>query len=230
VLELRDPFSSTSHLLTALWAVFATLVMWRLTVKRPERVAPIIVYGLSMVLLYTASGTFHGVPYLPSSPEGRFFQKLDQSAVYLLIAGSVTPAIAILLEGAWRKWFLRMMWALAFAGVACMWLLPKAPHAAIVGFYLGLGWLCVLPTVQFYRAVGWRAMNWVWIGAGFYTLGAIFDLAHWPVIIPGQLQWHEMLHMCDVCASLALFIFVIRYVIPYQKAPATDRVLAKAAA
>jgi hemolysin III len=123
-----------------------------------------------------------------------------------------------------------MMWSLALAGVACMWLLPKAPHAAIVGIYLGLGWLCVLPTVQFSRAVGWRAMNWVWIGAGFHSIGAVCELTHWPVIIPGVLQWHEVLHLCHVCASLALFIFVIRYVIPYQKAPAARTDLAKAAA
>ena len=36
VLELRDPVSSASHLLTALWAVFATLMMLRLT--PPDRV------------------------------------------------------------------------------------------------------------------------------------------------------------------------------------------------
>ena len=116
--ELRDPVSSASHLLTALWAVFATLVMCRLAAQRPGRLVPVVVYGLSMVLLYTASGTFHGLPYPASTPEGRFFQKLDQSAVYLLIAGSVTPAIAILLEGAWRRRFLMVMWGLALSGVA----------------------------------------------------------------------------------------------------------------
>jgi hemolysin III len=181
-----------------------------------------------MVLLYTASGTFHGLHY-ETPEERRFFQKLDQSAVYFLIAGSVTPAIWILLEGAWRKWFLCVMWALACAGVACMWLLPKAPHAAIVGFYLGLGWLCVIPTPMYYRAVGWRAMNWVWVGAAFYTAGAIFDLAHWPVIVPGVLQWHEVLHLCDIGGSLAFFLFTVRYVLTYQKA-APVPCLTKAAA
>jgi hemolysin III len=219
VTELRDPVSSASHLLTALWAVFATLVMCRLAAQRPGRLVPVAVYGLSMVLLYTASGTFHGLHY--DTPEQkRLFQKLDQSAVYLLIAGSVTPAIAILLEGAWRRRFLLVMWSLALAGVACMWLLPKAPHWAIVGIYLGLGWLCVLPTPHFCRAVGWRAMNWVWAGAGFYSLGAVCELAHWPVIVPGWVQWHEVLHFCDTAGSLCVFLFVVRHVIAYRPAVA----------
>src|SRR5262245_52766408 len=105
--------------------------MLRLTARRPARLVPLAVYGLSMVLLYTASGTFHGLHY--DTPEQkRFFQKLDQSAVYLLIAGTYTPVLCILLSGAWRTWFLRMVWGLALAGVAAMWLLPKAPHSAIV--------------------------------------------------------------------------------------------------
>jgi hemolysin III len=215
VIELRDPISSSSHLLTALWAVFATLVMYRLTARRPSRLVPVLVYGLSMVLLYLASGTFHG-RYYDNDEQRRFFQKLDMSAVYLLIAGTYTPVLAILLTGAWRTWFLRMVWLCALAGIASLWVLPKAPHAAMVGFYLGLGWLGVLPVPLYYRAVGWRAMNWVWVGAGFYSLGAICELTQWPVIVPGWLQAHEVLHFCDTAGSMVFFLFMVRYVIPHE--------------
>ncbi|MBY0459972.1 MAG: hemolysin III family protein [Gemmataceae bacterium] len=214
---LRDPLSSTSHLLTAAWAVFATLVMFRLTRRRPGRLVPVVVYGLSMVALYLASGTFHGVPYPKGDDRWRFFQKIDQSAVYLLIAGTYTPVLAILLAGGWRRWFLRLVWGLAFAGVACMWLLPKAPHWAIVGIYLALGWVGIIPVPLYYRAVGWRAMNWVWAGAGLYTAGAVFELARWPVVIPGVFGFHEVLHLCDTAASVVFFLFVVRYVIPYER-------------
>jgi hemolysin III len=217
VTDLRDPVSSASHLLTALWAVFATLVMLRLTARRPERLLPVVVYGVSMVLLFLASGTFHGLHY--DTPEQkRFFQKLDMSAVYLLIAGTYTPVLAIVLTGAWRAWFLRMVWLMALAGVGCLWLLPKPPHAAMVSFYLGIGWLGILPLPVYYRALGWRAMNYVWVGAAFYSAGAICELAEWPVIVPGWVQWHEVLHFCDTAASVTFFLFVVRYVIPFRAA------------
>lgn len=222
--ELRDPVSSVSHLLTAAWAVFATLVMLRLTTHRPGRRVPVLVYGTSMVLLFLASGTFHALHF--QSPERRrLFQMLDKSAVYLLIAGTYTPIVAILLTGAWRKWILGVVWLIAVAGVACIWLLPEDPqkpdavHAAIVGMYLGLGWIGILPLPLYYRAIGWRAMNWVWAGAGLYTLGAVCELTQWPVIVPGWFQAHEMLHVTHSAASLVFFLFVVRYVIPYQPKP-----------
>ena len=222
--ELRDPVSSVSHLLTAAWAVFATLVMLRLTTNRPGKFVPVLVYGASMVFLFLASGTFHGLHYNGDAEQRRFFQKIDQSGVYLLIAGTYTPVIGILLHGAWRTWFLRMVWLLAVAGVSCMWLMPEAPHAAIVGIYLALGWIGIIPLPLYYRAVGWRAMNWVWIGAGLYSIGAICELTRWPVIIPGLVQHHEVLHICDSVASLAFFLFVVRYVIPYQPKQPRDAV------
>jgi hemolysin III len=214
--ELRDPVSSASHLLTALWAVYATLIMLRMSGRRPGRLVPLVVYGLSMVLLFLASGTYHGLHY--DTPEQRrLFQKIDMSAVYLLIAGTYTPVVSIVLAGAWRRWFLRMVWLTALAGVTCLWALPKPPHAAMVAFYLALGWVGILPLPLYYRALGWRAMNWVWAGAGLYSLGAICELAEWPVIVPGWVQWHEVLHICDTAASVTFFLFVVRYVIPYQQ-------------
>jgi hemolysin III len=213
--ELRDPVSSASHLLTALWAVFATLLMVRITTPGQGRRASVLIYGLSMVLLFLASGTFHGLFY--DSPEQRrFYQKLDQSAVYLLIAGTNTPALVMLLSGSWRRWFLTLVWAFAITGILSLWVLPKPPHPLVVGLYLGLGWLGFLPIGKYYQAVGWRAMNWIWLGAAFYTLGAVCELTQWPVLIPGWVQAHEILHICDSAGNLAFFVFAIRYVIPYH--------------
>jgi hemolysin III len=214
VFELRDPVSSASHLATAVWAVYATLLMLRLA--PPGRRLPLAVYGLSMVLLYLASGTFHGL-HFESSEERRFYQKLDQSAIFLLIAGSYTPMQAVLLAGAWRRRLLRAVWGLAVAGITALWLLPEAPHAVVVGLFLGVGWMGMLGIPGYARAVGWRAMNWVWLGAGLYTLGAVCELARWPVLIPGWVHAHEVLHFCDTAATLAYFVFVARYVVPYRE-------------
>ena len=215
VLELRDPVSSLSHLATALWAVFATLLMLRLTPPERGRRMAVAVYGMSMVLLFLASGLFHGL-YYETPEQRRFFQKLDQSAVYLLIAGTNTPPIVILLSNPWRKWTLRMVWGFALLGVACQWLLPKPPHALVVGLYLGLGWFGMIPGWQYYRVLGFRALNWVWVGAAFYTVGAVCELTQWPVIVPGWIQSHEVLHFCDSAGSIAFFLFIVRYVIPHQ--------------
>ena len=217
-MELRDPICSASHLLTAMWAGYATLILVRLS--EPGRRIPVAVFGLSMVLLYLASGTFHGVPFtrVENPDEFRFFQRLDQSAIYILIAGTNTPCLAILLGGRRARWFLALMWTIAAVGIACQWLLPKPPHAVIVGLCLGMGYLGVVPIVSYYRAVGWWAMNWMWLGAAAYTFGAICELAEWPVIssTPVRFSFHEVMHLCDTAGSMAFFLFVSRHVVGYE--------------
>ena len=59
---LRDPVCSTSHLMAAAWAAYATLVLLRLTPREPARRLAVATFGASTVLLFLASGVFHGLP------------------------------------------------------------------------------------------------------------------------------------------------------------------------
>jgi hemolysin III len=213
VVDLRDPVSSASHLATAMWAVFATLLMLRIT-PRGRRI-PVGVFGFSMVFLYLASGLFHGI-HFESPEERRFYQRLDHTGIYLLIAGTYTPILTILLYDAWRRRLLGAIWAIAVVGIAAIWLFPKPPHALNVSLYLGMGWLGVVAVPHYYKAVGWRAMNWALAGALLYTGGAVCELTRRPVIVPGMIEHHEVFHFCDCAATLAFFMFVFRYVIHYQ--------------
>jgi hemolysin III len=54
----------------------------------------------------------------------------------------------------------------------------------------------------------------MWLGAACYTAGAVCELTQWPVIIPGWIQAHEVLHMFDTAGSIAFFVFIVRFVIP----------------
>ncbi len=169
-----------------------------------------------MVFLYFASGLFHGIQTAPDSVERRFYQRLDHTGIYLLIAGTYTPIVSILLVGKWRRWLLRMIWAIALTGIATMWLLPKPPHVLNVSFYLGMGWVGIIALPLYYRAVGWRAMNWAVLGAFLYTGGTICELCQWPIIVPGYVGYHEVFHFCDSAATLAFFVFVLRHVIHHR--------------
>lgn len=215
MLELRDPVSSATHSFTALLAVFATLIMRRLAGADRDKRVGVTIFGLSMITLYSASGLFHGL-MLPR-PELRVYQQFDQSAIYLLIAGTYTPIMMTLLAGRFRRFMLWGIWSIALTGIACMWLLPKAPHALMVSIYLLMGWFGMTGIVHYYRAVGFRGMNWAMAGAFFYTLGAVFELLQWPIIWPGVLGGHEMLHMCDMVGTFCHFVFIVRHIIPFRR-------------
>ena len=151
------------------------------------------------------------------------FLTLTALKATIVLAAAFLGAAALRRASASARYFL---WISALAAVLAIPILStslrpwsvsiSAPHAAIVSFYLGLGWLTILPLPLYYRAVGWRAMNYVWIGAALYSLGAICELTRWPIIVPGWFQYHEVLHICDTTASVTFFLFVVRYVIPYQ--------------
>jgi hemolysin III len=75
----------------------------------------------------------------------------------------------------------------------------------------------VVPVYQMARAVGLRALSWGLLGGLLYTLGAVCEATNWPVLVPGVLGAHEMLHLLDMGATLTHVFFVVRYVLPFRR-------------
>jgi hemolysin III len=212
--SLRDPVSSSSHFFMALLAVVATLFLVRFTRGTPIRRLSVLVFGLSMVVLYSASGLYHALQLPPDRL--RLYQKIDMSAIYLLIAGSCTPIVGLLLRGRFRVVLLVGEWALAAVGIAALWVLSKPAHVVMVTAYLTMGWLAMAGLWHYWKATGWAGVRWAMAGAAFYTLGAVVELANWPVIVPGVVRSHELLHFCDMAGTACHIVFVLKYVLPYR--------------
>src|SRR5690242_2545078 len=123
---LRDPFASASHFLMAGLAVVATLFLVRFAGDRGRRLS-VLVFGLCMIALYAASGLYHALRLPPA--ELRVFQRIDMSAIFLMIAGTCTPVAGILLRGRFRAVLLAGIWLLAGIGISALWLRPKPDHA-----------------------------------------------------------------------------------------------------
>jgi hemolysin III len=223
-LPLRDPVSSITHLVTSLFAAYVTLLLWRLARGDRTKRLSLAVFGVTAVVLYAASGTYHAILLPADSPTVDVFRRLDHSAIYLLIAGTYTPAFAVLLRGRQRLWLLTTVWLLAVAGIAAKWLWPMPPEALTVGLYLALGWIGVVPMRALLRAVGWEGMAWGLGGGLCYTAGAACELARWPVLVPGVIGWHEIFHVFDMAGTTMHVVFMIRCVIPFRH---PERVMAR---
>ena len=92
------PWSAITHGAGALAAVLGTVLLV-LRARSLTELAGFGVYGLSMVLLYTASTLYHT---LPTAPAGRrLLRKLDHCSICLLIAGSYTPICMLALWAGW---------------------------------------------------------------------------------------------------------------------------------
>jgi hemolysin III len=214
-LPLRDPVAALTHLLGFVAAVYFTALFWRLARADRGRRLSVLCFGLSMCLLYGASSAYHAV--LRPQALIDFFRRLDHSAIYVLIAGTYTPIYAVLLRGGTRARMLALMWGLAAAGILCKWLLPIGAYELSVALYVGMGWAGLLSVVALVRAAGLKAIALGTLGGVFYTIGAVCDALRWPVLYPGYVRPHEVLHIFDLFGTFVHVIFMVRYVLPFGR-------------
>jgi hemolysin III len=55
------------------------------------------------------------------------------------------------------------------------------------------------------------------LGGAFYTVGALLNVLHWPVLWPGVVGPHEVFHLFVLAGSTAHVLFVLRVVAPYGR-------------
>src|SRR5690242_7671364 len=72
-----------------------------------RHIASDYVYGTSLILLYTASTLYHGIP---NERAKSVLRTLDHAAIFLLIAGTYTPFTLISLRGAWGWSLFAIVW------------------------------------------------------------------------------------------------------------------------
>src|SRR5437764_7650 len=97
----HEPFSAMSHLLGAAVFLFLGCVLLLRGRRNPGGLIYLGVYAASVVLLLSLSGVYH-MPVRGGTAH-RVMERLDHSAIFVLIAGSFTPAQGILFHG-WQRW------------------------------------------------------------------------------------------------------------------------------
>jgi hemolysin III len=215
-LECREPVSAWTHGIWMLCALPACAVLYRISGGDRLKQIGLMVFGLTLAFCMAASSLYHGICRPPTALQG--FRTLDYIGVFLLIAGTVTPAALIVLEGGWRWAMLALAWGLASLGIALHLVWEKTPQPLSTLLYIGMGWTVCLCYFELARALSHRAMRPVWIGGLLYTGGAVLDLTGWPKLVPGLFGTHELFHVCVMAASLCHFWFMARYVAPFRRA------------
>ncbi len=130
------------------------------------------VYALCLMLMFLASAAYN-----LGGPRWRdLFLRLDQAAIFLMIAGSYTPFTTQRLTGAWAWGLSLTVWTIALVSAACKILAPNLAQRVWVGVYLALGWLVVVALQPMLAAVSLWAMGLLLAGGVAYSLGVIVFL------------------------------------------------------
>lgn len=185
-------------------AALVILVAFAALSGDPFKLASAIVYGISLVLEYTASTLYHS---FPQPKVKHLFKIFDHCGIYLLIAGTYTPFCLVTLRGVVGWWLFGVIWALAIIGIAVEAFWAYRPRWLSAAVYLGMGWMVVLslrPLVANLDPAG----VWLLIAGGLaYTVGTVFYVMKKVKYM--HAVWHVFVLAGSTCHFLAVLIYVI---------------------
>src|SRR5574344_1704532 len=160
-----------SHAIGAMFAIYA-IVMLAVTSSTPLEEATTAVYGSMMFILFQASTCYHAIT---NKKAKKVFRKIDHSAIYLLIAGTYTPILMIVVKFPISVALLAITWYLAISGIVFSCITLKFKYLS-TGLYLLMGWLSAFLFWAIWTS-GAHLAVWFMLGGGlFYSVGCIFYL------------------------------------------------------
>jgi hemolysin III len=209
---LREPVNGLTHLITAGAALVGLIVLLVIGWGQPGKLISLMIYGISLTLLFLASGIYHSVKADPNVLLK--LRKFDHSAIYLLIAGTYTPICFNMLEGFWKWGMLGVVWGLALVGIGVKIFFIKAPRWVTAGVYIIMGWLCIFGIQEILASLPVGAIIWLATGGIIFTLGALVYITKTMDFVPGVFGFHEIWHIFVILGALAHFIMIAFYIAP----------------
>lgn len=202
-----EPFSSLSHLFAAGACVFAGFHLLRRGRGDASRVFVLAVFVFSCVFLLSMSGVYHLLA--PGGGGHKVLQRLDHAGIFLLIAGSFTPVHWLLFHG-WARWgVLLLIWALAITGMTLKAIFfDDIPEWLGLSLFMGLGWIGLASGIALWRRHGGRLVRPLVYSGVAYTVGGLLEFLRTPVVIPGVLGPHELLHLGVIAGIAFHFAFL----------------------
>lgn len=209
--RFREPVSGLLHLGGAVLAVAGLWWLISRTTGDLPRLLSVAVYGVSLVLLYTASAVMH----LYNGPRHNIdrLNRLDHAAIYVLTAGTYTPICVNVLEGGLGYMLLVAVWVLAAIGAAYKIVVGPGRRSSTRStlFYVAMGWLAVVAVPQLLRALPLPAIALIAAGGLAYSAGAVVYFFDDPDVRP-TFGLHELWHVFVLAGSSLHFAAIIVYI------------------
>ena len=203
----EELISSISHGVGALLSLVGLIlcIVRSVVHATPMGVASSIIYGLSLIILYTMSCLY---PALKPNQAKRFFRVIDHCSVFLLIAGTYAPFTLVTLAGptGWLLFF--VIWGAALIGIVLNAIdLEKFSKVSVV-CYLAMGWAVVFAIKPLVAALASPGLVLLVCGGVTYSLGVIL------YALGSKIRYmHSVWHFFVLAGSILHFFAVYLYVL-----------------
>ena len=171
--EKEEKINATIHVASALVAVLGCVL---LIIKSAPLGALAIVsaalYGAAMILLYSASSTYHLVKN--GTKAKIFLQKFDHASIFLLITGTYIPGCWIAMGGAIGWIVFALVASCGIVGIVLNCIDVKRYSKICLFLYIVAGWTIAAAGYPYYKAIGFLGFMCLVLGGLLYTGGIFF--------------------------------------------------------
>ncbi len=207
----EEIFNMTSHIAGAAFGLIALVICVAVSAYHRDGYAVVssIIYGISIIVLYTMSSIYHGLGSKTNAK--KVFQILDHCSIFLLIAGSYTPFCLVML----RKYdpltgwtIFGVIWAMAIIGIILNSIDIKKYKKLSMISYLAMGWCIILKANLLPTLLDKVGLILLIAGGIAYSFGAIlYGLGKKKKYI------HSVFHLFVVLGTILQFLCIVLYVI-----------------
>ncbi|WP_090080606.1 PAQR family membrane homeostasis protein TrhA [Lentibacillus persicus] len=159
------------------------------------------IFGVTMLLMYTSSTLLHAFPEGTKIKD--LFEIFDHSSIYFFIAGTYTPYMFTVVEGALGWTIFGIVWGIAIGGTIFKVFFVKRFRIASTLLYVLMGWLIVLAWIPLTEGLEPNGLAYLVIGGLAYTLGAVF------YVWRGFKFHHAVWHVSVIAGSVLHFLSVM---------------------
>lgn len=210
----REPINSLTHLTGAILSLIGLIALlikvFSLNGTLIDYIA-ISSFGLSMILLYSASATYHSV--ISTDSIIKKLKKVDHSMIFVLIAGSYAPLCLIALQNSIGHTLFAAVLICGLVGIVFKLCWVTCPRWVSSTIYIGIGWFAVFAIYPLTKVLASTGIFLLILGGILYTIGGVIYALKKDKIKIGLFGTHEIFHIFIMLGTLCHYLCVFFYVL-----------------
>jgi len=201
----EEKLNTASHAIGAIFGIVALILLVVFETKKTAySLGSVIIYGVSIIVLFMASTLYHAVR---NESKKHYFRIVDHVSIYLLIAGTYTPVLLITLEQSLGWPLFYVVWGIAAFGIVLKLFFTGKFEVFSTLLYLAMGWLIVFDFTNLSNLMHSNGILLLFAGGLAYTVGIIFYAVE---KIPYN---HVIWHLFVLAGAIFHFFMIFLYVI-----------------
>lgn len=201
---INEVMSSVTHGIGIFLSIAALVLLIIKGVENSGKLLPLLIYGISLLILYFSSTLFHSLYFTRAQ---KTFRLLDHTSIFILIAGTYTPFCLLGMDHQLGRRLLLAIWILSLLGIGLHLVLPVKFQWVETSIYVILGWLCLVGFRQLWDSLGkWGFL--LLLGGGLcFTFGAIIFYSICKLKY-AHVYWHIMVLAGTILMFFAVFFYL----------------------